>query len=199
MKIASIALFCGSAEGFDSKYRDLAADFGQRCAQHHLTLYYGGAALGLMKAAADACRAHNGKVVGITPSFFSNSTVIDTTLDKLYLVDSMSERKQMMERFADAFVVLPGSYGTMDEFFEVLTDAQLGLHHKPVAILNAFEYYTPLIEQLKIFKREGFLRDFHFDLLIVATTLEELFDKLERYENSNDRHWLDKIKKGTKI
>jgi len=195
MKINSIALFCGSAEGFHSKYKELAAAFGQRCAQQQITLYYGGAALGLMKAAADACRAQKGRVVGITPSFFSNSTVIDTTLEELHLVSSMSERKQMMERSADAFVTLPGSYGTMDEFFEVLTDAQLGLHHKPVAILNAFEYYSPLIEQLKTFQNEGFLRDFHFDLLIVATTLEELFNKLESYENSNDRSWLDKIKK----
>jgi len=195
MKINSIALFCGSAEGFHSKYKELAADFGKQCAQREIVLYYGGAALGLMKAAADACRAHNGKVVGVAPSFFSNSTVIDTTLEQLYLVDSMSERKQMLERSADAFVSLPGSYGTMDEFFEVLTDAQLGLHHKPVAILNAFDYYSPLIQQLEIFKNEGFLRDFHFDLLIVATTLDELFDKLENYENSNDRHWLDKIKK----
>jgi uncharacterized protein (TIGR00730 family) len=195
MKINSIALYCGSAEGFHPKYRELAADFGKRCGQQQVTLYYGGAALGLMKAAADACRAHNGKVVGIAPSFFSDSTVIDTTLEELHLVDSMSERKQMLERSADALVALPGSYGTMDEFFEALTDAQLGLHHKPVAILNVFGYYTPLIEQLKIFKNEGFLRNFHFDLLIVATTLDELFHKLEHYENSNDRNWLDKIKK----
>ena len=194
MKPDSIALFCGSAEGFQPKYKELAADFGKRCAQKNITLYYGGAALGLMKAAADACRALNGKVVGIAPSFFSNSTVIDTTLDELHLVDSMSERKQMLEHCADAFVSLPGSYGTLDEFFEVLTDAQLGLHHKPVAILNAFDYYSPLIEQLKIFKEEGFLKEFHFDLLIVATTLDELFEKLENYKNSNDRHWLDKIK-----
>jgi uncharacterized protein (TIGR00730 family) len=195
MKLNSIALFCGSADGFLLRYKEMAAAFGQWCAQNQITLYYGGAALGLMKAAADACRARHGKVIGIAPSFFSNSTVIDTTLDELYLVDSMSERKQMLERSADAFVALPGSYGTMDEFFEVLTDAQLGLHHKPVAILNAFGYYDPLLQQLEIFKKEGFLRDFHFDLLIVATTLEELFEKLERYENSNDRHWLDKIKK----
>jgi uncharacterized protein (TIGR00730 family) len=195
MKINSIALFCGSADGCDPKYKELATAFGLWCAQHQITLYYGGAALGLMKAAADACRTHNGKVVGIAPNFFSNSTVIDTTLDVLHLVDSMSERKQMLEKSADAFVALPGAYGTMDEFFEVLTDAQLGLHHKPVALLNAFGYYEPLIQQLEIFKKEGFLRDFHFDLLIVAATLEELFDKLERYENSNDRHWLDKIKK----
>jgi len=195
MIINSLALFCGSADGFHPKYQALAAAFGQWCAQHQVTLYYGGAALGLMKAAADACRAHNGKVIGIAPSFFSNSTVLDTTLEELYLVDTMSERKQMLERSADALVALPGSYGTMDEFFEALTDAQLGLHHKPVAILNAFGYYTPLIEQLKIFKNEGFLRDFHFDLLIVATTLDELFNKLEHYENSNDKNWLDKIKR----
>jgi len=194
MKISSIALFCGSADGFHPKYKELAAEFGKMCAQRQMVLYYGGAALGLMKTAADACRAHNGKVVGVAPSFFSNSTVIDTTLEELYLVDSMSERKQMLERSADAFVSLPGSYGTMDEFFEVITDAQLGLHHKPVAILNAFDYYSPLIQQLEIFKKEGFLRDFHFDLLIVASTLDELFVKLEQYKNSNDRHWLDKIK-----
>jgi len=195
MKINSIALFCGSAEGFHPKYKELASTFGQWCAQHHITLYYGGAALGLMKAAANACLTHQGKVIGIAPSFFSNSTVIDTSLEKLILVDSMSERKQMMERSADAFVALPGSYGTMDEFFELLTDAQLGLHHKPVAILNAFNFYTPLLEQLEIFKNEGFLRDFHFNLLVVAETVTELFDKLERYENSNKSTWLEKIKK----
>jgi uncharacterized protein (TIGR00730 family) len=195
MKINSIALFCGSADGFHLKYKELAADFGKCCAQRQITLYYGGAALGLMKSAADACRAHKGKVVGVAPSFFLNSTVIDTTLEELHLVDSISARKQMMERDADAFVTLPGSYGTMDELFEVITDAPLGLHHKPVAILNAFGYYTPLIQQLEIFKNEGFLRDFHFDLLIIATTLDELFEKLEQYKNSNDRHWLDKIKK----
>jgi uncharacterized protein (TIGR00730 family) len=195
MIIHSLALFCGSADGLHPKYKELAAAFGTLCAKKQITLYYGGAALGLMKAAADACRTNNGKVIGIAPSFFSNSTVIDTTLHELYLVDSMSERKQMMEQAADAFVALPGSYGTMDEFFEVLTDAQLGLHHKPVAILNAFDYYTPLIQQLEIFKNEGFLRDFHYDLLIVAKTLADLFEQLERYENSNDRNWLDKIKK----
>jgi len=195
MKINSIALFCGSAEGFHSKYKELAVAFGHLCAQKDITLYYGGAALGLMKAAADACRACQGKVVGIAPSFFSDTTVIDTTLEDLIIVDSMSERKQMLEHYADAFVALPGSYGTMDEFFEVLTDAQLGLHHKPIAILNAFDYYSPLIKQLEVFKNEGFLRDFHFDLLIIATTIDELFNKLECYENSNDRHWLDKIKK----
>jgi uncharacterized protein (TIGR00730 family) len=195
MNINSIALFCGSADGINPKYKELAATFGQMCAQREISLFYGGAALGLMQAAADACRAHNGKVIGIAPGFFSNSTVIDTTLEELYIVNSMSERKQMMEKKADAFVALPGSYGTLDELFELITDAQLGLHLKPVAILNTFGYYSPLLEQLKIFVKEGFLKDFHYNLLIVASTLDELFEKLEHYENSNCGHWLDKIKK----
>lgn len=194
MILNSLALFCGSAEGNHEKYQNLAAEFGKQCAQRKIALYFGGASIGLMRAAADACRLKQGRVVGVVPSFFSNSTVVDTSLEELHYVDSMSDRKQFMEREADAFVTLPGSYGTMDEFFEVITDAQLGMHHKPVAILNAFGYYNPLIQQLIIFKEEGFLKDFHYDLLIIAETIDELFEKLANYENTNNRHWLDKIK-----
>jgi uncharacterized protein (TIGR00730 family) len=195
MIINSVALFCGSAEGNDPKYATLAEQFGLACAERKLVLYYGGASLGLMRAAAHSCRDAGGHIVGITPSFFSDSTVVDTSLSELYLVDSMSERKQLLERSADAFVILPGSYGTMDEFFEVLTDAQLGLHHKPVAILNAFGYYDHLLALINHFHNEGFLRDFHFKLVITATTIEELFEKLDCFESPNNAHWLDKIKK----
>ena len=107
----------------------------------------------------------------------------------------MSERKQLLESSADGFVILPGSYGTMDEFFEMMTDAQLGLHSKPIAIVNAEGYYDHLIAQLERFKADGFLRPFHYNLLIVANNLDELFDKLDRYENSNDPEWLKLIKK----
>lgn len=195
MTLNSVALFCGSAEGNDPKYCTLAEQFGAACAERKLVLYYGGASLGLMRAAAHSCRDASGHIVGITPSFFSDSTVVDTSLTELYLVDSMSERKQLLERSADAFVILPGSYGTMDEFFEVLTDAQLGLHHKPVAILNAFGYYDHLLALINHFHNEGFLKDFHFKLVITATTIDELFEKLDRYESPNNAHWLDKIKK----
>lgn len=195
MTLNSIALFCGSSEGNHPKYSELAAQFGQACAERKLILFYGGSSLGLMKAAAHSSRELGGQVVGITPSFFSDSTVVDTSLDELHIVDSMSERKQLLEKSADAFVILPGSYGTMDEFFEVLTDAQLGLHHKPVAVLNAFGYYDHLIALINHFHQEGFLRDFHHKLVIVASSIEELFYKLDHYESPNNTHWLDKIKK----
>lgn len=196
MKYSSLALYCGSSQGNNPYFVELAAEFGKRCAEKDITLYYGGAAIGLMVAASKAARDNGGRVVGIAPNFFSNGTVLDMTLGKdLILVNSMSERKQMLEEKADGFVILPGSYGTMDEFFEMMTDAQLGLHQKPVALLNADGYYDHLIAQLDRFRQDGFLRPFHYDLLIVARDLDELFDKLDHYENSNDRHWLDKIKK----
>jgi len=195
MKINSIALFCGSAEGNNPKYTELAQSFGTRCASLNCTLYYGGASVGLMRAAAKACHDAGGKIVGIAPDFFSKGTVLDTSLQELHLVRTMSERKQKFEILADAFVALPGSYGTMDELFEALTNAQLGLHQKPVALLNAFGYYDHLILLLKHFHQEGFLKDFHLDLLIIASTIDELFDKLSSYTYNNDRHWLSKIKK----
>ena len=195
MKYRSLALFCGSSAGTNPNFRTLAADFGRCCAQKGLTLYYGGASIGLMAEASNAARALGGRVVGIAPSFFSDRSVIDTTLSELIFVESMSERKQLLESSADGFVILPGSYGTMDEFFEMMTDAQLGLHTKPVAIVNAEGYYDHLIAQLDRFRADGFLRPFHYDLLIVANTLDELFYKLDHYENSNDPTWLKHIKR----
>lgn len=196
MKYSSLALYCGSSQGNNPYFVELAAEFGKRCAEKDITLYYGGAAIGLMVAASKAARDNGGRVVGIAPNFFSNGTVLDMTLGKdLILVNSMSERKQMLEEKADGFVILPGSYGTMDEFFEMMTDAQLGLHQKPVALVNADGYYDHLVAQLDRFRQDGFLRPFHYDLLIVARDLDELFYKLDHYENSNDRNWLDKIKK----
>ncbi len=194
MSIRSIALFCGSAEGTNPLYGEVAAQFGAICADKGLALYYGGACLGLMNKAAEAVMARHGRVVGIAPRFFSKKIVLAKDITELVLVDSMSERKQMMERLADAFVVLPGAYGTMDEFFELITDAQLGLHHKPVAVLNVNGYYDHLLAQLDRFRQEGFLRDFHHQLLVVADNLDELFAKLENYQNTNDHQWLKHIK-----
>lgn len=105
----SVAVFCGSSDGKDSRYLAVAADFGAACASRQLTVYYGGAKLGLMHAVADAAMQNNGKVVGIMPRFFINDVVAASYLTELIAVDSMSERKQMMEKLADAFVILPGS------------------------------------------------------------------------------------------
>lgn len=195
MSIGSISLYCGSCNNAKPEYKAAAADFGRICAQKGITIYYGGASIGLMAEASQAARALGGRVVGIAPELFSNSTVIDTTLEELIIVPTMSERKQLLEKSADAFVALPGGYGTLDELFEMLTDAQIGQHFKPVAILNVNNYYEHLIKQIDRFQEEGFLRPFHRDLLLVADNIEDLFYKLEHFQSPNDNEWLRIIRR----
>lgn len=195
MNYTSLALFCGSSSGNNPHFIEVAKQFGQLCADKSLTLYYGGASIGIMGAAANAALAHHGKVIGIAPDFFTEGEVLATNLTEMILVKSMSERKQLMEQKADAFVIFPGAYGTMDELFEIITDCQLGLHHKPVVLFNPEGYYDHLIAQLERFSQDGFLRTFHKDLLLKANTLTDLFDKLNHYQNTNNQNWLSKIKK----
>lgn len=194
MKYQSLALYCGSSTGNNPAYAKEAARFGKLCAEKSLTLYYGGGSIGLMGAAANEALAHGGKVIGVAPDFFTKGEVLATNITEMILVKTMSERKQLLEQKADAFVIFPGGYGTMDELFEMITDAQLGLHFKPIAIYNYLGFYDLLLQQLEKFMHEGFLRPFHHSLLISAGSLDELFEKLDAYENTNDHTWLEKIK-----
>lgn len=194
MKYTSLALYCGSSTGNNPLYAREAARFGKMCAQKSLTLYFGGGSIGLMGAAAGGCLSKGGKVIGVAPDFFTQGEVLATNLTEMILVKTMSERKQLLEEKSDAFVIFPGSYGTMDELFEMVTDAQLGMHTKPIVIYNYLGYYDFLIKQLDKFMEEGFLRPFHHSLLLHASDLEELFYKLDTYENTNDRSWLEKIR-----
>lgn len=194
MKISSIALFCGSAKGTNPIYAQLARDFGHICAHRQITLLYGGGSTGLMGEASKAAMKSGGTVIGVAPDFFKEGAVLADYITEMIFVKTMSERKQLLEQRADAFVALPGGYGTMDELFEIITDAQLGMHDKPVALFNPNGFYDQLIDQLQRFCDEGFLRLFHHELLITATTLEDLFTGLENYRNSNDHRWLSKIR-----
>lgn len=194
MKVNSIALFCGSSEGKNPLYCQLAYQFGKMCAERNITLYYGGGAIGMMGAAAKGAMENGGSVIGVAPTFFKKGAVLAEDITQMIYVKTMSERKQLLECNADAFVTLPGGYGTMDELFEIITDAQLGMHFKPVALFNPNGFYDLLLAQLDRFCDEGFLRLFHHGLLINATTLEELFLGLENYESTNDHTWLDKIR-----
>ncbi|MBO4646245.1 MAG: TIGR00730 family Rossman fold protein [Bacteroidales bacterium] len=196
-KISSLALFCGSSDSCSSSYRVLAADLGRGCAERGITLIYGGAKLGLMYSAAEAALSKNGRVVGVIPDFFSDETVVAQNITEQIWVKSMSERKQRMEAMADAFVILPGSLGTMDELFEIVTDAQLGMHRKPIVLLNAFGYYDGLLQQLDIFEREGFLRPFHRNLLSVASSVDEVFEKLSGFQYENSDCWLARYTKNS--
>lgn len=194
MNYKSLALYCGSSTGNNPLYAREAARFGKMCAQKSLTLYFGGGSIGLMGAAAEACLSKGGKVIGVAPDFFTQGEVLATNLTEMILVKTMSERKQLLEEKSDAFVIFPGSYGTMDELFEMVTDAQLGMHSKPIVIYNYMGYYDFLLRQLNKFMEEGFLRPFHHSLLLNASDLDELFYKLDTYENTNDRSWLEKIR-----
>lgn len=194
MNYKSLALYCGSSTGNNPLYAREAARFGKMCAQKSLTLYFGGGSIGLMGAAAEACLSKGGKVIGVAPDFFTQGEVLATNLTEMILVKTMSERKQLLEEKSDAFVIFPGSYGTMDELFEMVTDAQLGMHSKPIVIYNYMGYYDFLLRQLDKFMEEGFLRPFHHSLLLNASDLDELFYKLDTYENTNDRSWLEKIR-----
>ena len=157
MNYKSLALYCGSSTGNNPLYAREAARFGKMCAQKSLTLYFGGGSIGLMGAAAEACLSKGGKVIGVAPDFFTQGEVLATNLTEMILVKTMSERKQLLEEKSDAFVIFPGSYGTMDELFEMVTDAQLGMHTKPIVIYNYMGYYDFLLRQLDKFMEEGFL------------------------------------------
>lgn len=194
MEYKSVALFCGSASGSQPEYAEMAREFGKRLAQKQITLYYGGGCIGLMGEAAKGSMENGGKVIGVSPEFFKKGEVLAEDITELIIVDNMSKRKQLMERESDAFVILPGGYGTMDELFEVITDAQLGLHFKPVVIFNINGYYDALVALLERFCEDGFLRPFHRGLLSVANTLDDVFVQLDQYENTNDHSWLDKVK-----
>lgn len=194
----SLCLFCGSASGTNPQYLETAKQLGRRCAEKHVTLYYGGACIGLMAGAADAAMQAGGTVIGISPDLFSKDVVQAKNITELIIVKSMSERKQLLEKSSDAFVALPGGFGTMDELFEMLTDAQIGQHHKPVVLLNVEGYYDALLQQLDRFVADGFLRPFHRELLLVANEVEEVFEKLENYQNPNDTEWLKLIRNDDK-
>ncbi|MBR4135718.1 MAG: TIGR00730 family Rossman fold protein [Bacteroidales bacterium] len=194
MNYQSIALFCGSSRGENPDFAADAVTFGRTMVQKGLTLYYGGGCIGLMGVVADAMMEQDGTVIGVAPDFFKMGPVLADNITEMIYVKTMSERKQLLEKRADAFVIFPGGFGTMDELFEIITDAQLGLHKKPIVVYNAEGYYDHLKALLEHFTEEGFLREFHKDLVSFADTVEDIFQALDHYENTNSESWLSKIK-----
>lgn len=142
--IKSVCVFCGSKSGTDPRYQEAAVALGQGLAETGVSLVYGGGRVGLMGAVADACKDAGGHVVGIIPDFLEKREVGHHEIDELIVVDSMHARKRIMVDRSDAFAVLPGGFGTLDETFEILTWAQLALHAKPVLLLNVGGYWSPL-------------------------------------------------------
>jgi uncharacterized protein (TIGR00730 family) len=168
----SVAVFCAAAEGARPEYRAVAEELGQALAGRGVGLIYGGAKVGLMGAVADAALATGGHVVGVIPHVLVDLEVAHAGISELHVVDTMHTRKALMGEKADAFLVLPGGFGTFEELFEVLAWQTLKLHNKPVVLLNVAGFYDKMLEFLDVCEREGMLRG-NRQRLLVATTVNE--------------------------
>jgi uncharacterized protein (TIGR00730 family) len=155
--VTSICVFCGSSDGARREYGEAAALLGRAIAGRRLTLVYGGSNIGTMRRLADAALAAGGRVIGVIPEQLVNWERAHRGLTELHVVSSMHERKALMVKLSDAFIAMPGGFGTFDEFFEVLTWSQLGIHDKPCALLNVAGYYDSLVAMFQRAREDGFL------------------------------------------
>lgn len=173
-----VCVFCGSRPGADPAYLEAAKAMGKAIASRGMTLVYGGAKVGLMGAVADAALAAGGQVVGIIPKSLVTKEIAHDGLTELFLTDSMHERKERMIMLSDAFVSMPGGFGTYDELFEVLTLAQIGIHDKPQGMLNVKGFFDPLVKLLEHTIAASFAAPQHSALYVVEPTPEDLLDRL---------------------
>lgn len=187
-----IAVYCGASHGFNPEYAALAVRLGQELAARQLELVYGGGEVGLMGVLANAVLEHGGRVIGVIPDWLARHEIAHPDLTELHVVDSMHARKALMADLSDAFIAMPGGFGTLDELFEMLTWAQLGLHCKPGALLDVGGYFTHLLEFLDHVNREGFLRDEHRTLLPVFEDVAALLDSFVRQPSVEVRPWLSR-------
>ncbi len=176
--IASVCVYCGSSSNVRQDYKDAATRLGATMAAEGVRLVYGGGQVGLMGLVADAVLAGGGAVTGVIPEFLHEAEVGKQDLTELLRVGSMHERKMIMAERSDAFVVLPGGFGSLDELFEILTWRQLGLHDKPIVVVNTEGYWTRLIETIDHIVDEGFARPENRDLFSVVDTVEAVLPSL---------------------
>ncbi|AZA79471.1 TIGR00730 family Rossman fold protein [Chryseobacterium sp. G0186] len=188
----SITVFCGSSFGSDNIYREQALLLGQTLAKQDIQLIYGGADVGLMGAVADGTLSENGKVTGVLPHFLQSKEIAHKKLTELILVETMHERKTKMNDLCDGVIVLPGGYGTLEEFFEMITWAQLGLHQKPIGILNIDRFYDELIKLIQTMVDKGFLKQVNKDMLIISDTIDDLLEQMKRYQAPTVGKWISK-------
>lgn len=185
-----ICVFCGSAEGADPAFLAAAAEVGTLLASRGIGLVYGGAKVGLMGAVANAVLAGGAQVMGVIPDRLRTKEVAHDGLTELFVVDSMHARKAMMGHLSDAFIVLPGGWGTMEEMFEVLTWTQLRYHTKPIGLLNVNGYYSHLLAFADHAVGQGLLRPEHRALLVAESTPVALLDALEEAEIPEEPRWI---------
>jgi uncharacterized protein (TIGR00730 family) len=191
--LRSICVYCGSADGVHQDYLDAAFAIGRAMAENGLRLVYGAGKTGLMGAVAEGVLQSGGQVTGVVPTYLNFSHLIHSQLTQLEVVQNMHERKARMSELADAFIALPGGYGTFEELFETLTWAQLGLHSKPVGVLNTRNYFDPLIDLVQHALKEGFIYSEHTTLLLSDAEPQKLLRLLSDYRlPENLARWVNR-------
>ena len=189
-----ICIFCGSSMGFDPVYREKAAELGHAMADLDCELLYGGGSVGLMKIIADVMMERKCKVIGTITSHLMDMEVGYNDIDELIVVDSMAERKKLLEDMADGFIAMPGGLGTMDEFFEAFVLSQLRVFDKPVALYNVNGFYDDIIRFIDHAAKEGFIRKEHAYNLIVSDDPKALLQQMEQFQPTDVKKWVVEIK-----
>lgn len=187
-----ICVFCGSNNGSNPQYPKAAEETGEFLANHGIELVYGGGRVGLMGRIADTVLANGGKVIGVIPEQLATREVAHGGLTELLVVGSMHERKALMAELSDGFIALPGGFGTFEEFCEIITWAQLGIHQKPCALLNVAGFYDSLIAMIDYSTSRHFIRPEHRSLVLVDDRIETLYQKMKNFQPPDLEKWLDK-------
>ena len=177
----AVCVFCGSSAGRDPAFRLSATAAGTAIAQAGLSVVYGGGKVGLMGALADGALAAGGRAIGVIPRSLVEREIGHAGLSELHVVETMQERKTKMADLADAFIALPGGAGTLDEFFEQWTWAQLGIHSKPCGLLNVKGYFGPLISTIERIVQEGFMAESYSKMLVIEASIEPMLRRFSTY------------------
>ena len=190
-KLDKICVFCGSSEGNDLAIIAASKKLGEIFAERNITLVYGAAKIGVMGILAKSVLGNNGNVIGVIPSFLKKKEVVHLGLTELITTENMHERKLKMQEESDGFIALPGGMGTLEELFEIITWLQLGLHQKPIGLLNINGFYDQLIKMIETMVRKGFLSMENYKLLLVDSNPEFLLKKMEELKTPQLPKWLN--------
>ena len=194
----NICVFCGSSMGFDKRYEEAAARLGDVLADNGCTLYYGGGSVGLMNVIANRMLSRGCEVVGVMPDFLLAHEIGHDGITRMIPTKTMAERKEILMHEADAFIAMPGGFGTLDEFSEVVVADQLRLMEKPIALYNTMGYYDDLVKWIDRGVKDGFIRGDHNRNIIVSADPVELFAKMRDYNPVKIEKWIHDIKNENK-
>jgi uncharacterized protein (TIGR00730 family) len=183
----NVAIYCGSSFGNNKIYEESVKILAHKLAIKNFNIVYGGSVQGLMGIISNESLKYNNSVTGVITYDLVNKEIENTNITKIYKVDTMNQRKEQMEKLADAFITLPGGYGTFEEIFDVLSAGQIGYHKKPCAFYNINGYYNKLIEFLENCVKEGFIKKDFVDMLIVSDDIDEIINKIETYKAPKDK------------